>query len=347
MKENAKYHRMTYTTRLRIGTLYNAGHSGRFIAGQLDYTPSAICREIKHGLYDHLNGRTWEYEKKYSPDIAQQYADYQATIKGVPVKLGKRYDYVKHVAECIKAGWSPDVIVNRLKKEGKWTVSTSTLYRYIEKGYIPGITSKDLLEKPYRKSSKKSKEKKNPSRAPKGASIEERPKEIKFRKTFGHWEMDTVIGKAKGKKQAMLVLTERKTRYEIIEKLPDKTTKSVVRALARILAKYPIAVFQTITVDNGSEFQDCYGMEHDKHGNRRLTVYYCHPYCSCERGSNERANRIIRRFFPKGVSFAKYTSKHCHAAENWMNNLPRKILDYSTPAELFQQELDEIFLEAV
>lgn len=343
MKENAAYHRMTYMTRLRIEALYNAGHSGRFIARQLGYTPAAICREIKHGLYDHLNGSTWEMEKRYSAVIAQERAEYQVTIKGTPIKLGKRYDYVKHVAERIKAGWSPDVIVNRLRKEGKWTVSTATLYRYIDRGYIPGVASKDLLEKPTRKPSKQ-KDKGKHSKAPKGASIEERPKEISFRKTFGHWEMDTVIGKSKGKRQAMLVLTERKTRYEIIEKLPDKTTKSVVRALACILSKFPIAVFQTITVDNGSEFQDCYGMEYGKGSVKRLTVYYCHPYCSCERGSNERANRIIRRFFPKGVSFAKYTSKHCHAAANWMNDLPRKILDYSTPAELFRQELDSIFL---
>lgn len=345
MKREPSYHRINYTTRLRIETLKNAGHSACFIARQLGYTTSAITREIKHGLYDHLDSRTWLMVKRYSADVAQDYANKQATIKGLPIKLGNRYDYAKHVAEQMKAGWSPDVIVNRLKKEGKWTVSTTTLYRYIEQGYIPGVTSKSLLEKPKRKPSKKQKEEqeKKHNKAPKGASIEERPKEISFRKTFGHWEMDTVIGKAKGKKQAMLVLTERKTRYEIIVKLPDKTTKSVVRALARILEKYPIAVFQTITVDNGSEFQDCHGMEHGENGNRRLTVYYCHPYRSCERGSNERANRIIRRFFPKGTSFAKHTSEDCQQVADWMNNYPRKILDYATPAELFQEELEKFF----
>ena len=70
--------------------------------------------------------------------------------------LGNHYDYVKHVEERIKAGDSPDVIVHALKRENKWTVSTSTLYRYIENGYIPGITSKDLLEKPTRKPRKHS-----------------------------------------------------------------------------------------------------------------------------------------------------------------------------------------------
>jgi len=83
-------------------------------------------------------------------------------------------------------------------------------------------------------------------------------------------------------------------------------------------------------------------MEYNKKGEKRLNVYYCHPYRSTERASNERQNRIIRRFFPKGVSFAKYTSKDCQRVQDWMNNYPRKILDYSTPAELFQAELEKL-----
>lgn len=341
MKKARKYRRMNWTDRLKIEALYNAGHSYRFISRELGFTPAAIHTEVKHGLYDHLDGSTWLYIRKYSATIAQDYADQQATSKGVPIKLGKHYDYAAHVAVEVQAGKSPDIIVNELKKQGRWTVSTSTLYRYIENGYIPGVTSVDLLEKPKRKPRRKSVQ--LASRPPKGTSIERRPQEIDSRHTFGHWEMDTVIGKTKGKKQAVLVLTERKTRYEIIVKLWDKSTKSVIRALDYTLSKYPHGIFKTITVDNGSEFQDCYRMEHDKHGNKRLQVYYCHPYSSSERGSNERANRIIRRFFPKGHSFVKYTSKDCQNVADWMNNYPRKILDYSTPAQLFQAELEKFF----
>lgn len=341
MKKAGKYRRITWTDRLKIEALFNAGHSYQSIANELGFAKSAIHYEVQHGLYDHLDGKTWLTVQRYSATIAQQHADWQATIKGAPLKLGNHYDYVKHVEERIKAGDSPDVIVHALKRENKWTVSTSTLYRYIENGYIPGITSKDLLEKPTRKPRKK-KEDKPAARPPKGTSIERRPSEISTRETFGHWEQDTVIGKSKGKKQAVLVLTERKTRFEIIVKLWDKSCKSVIRVLDSVLAKYPQGTFKTITVDNGSEFQDCHRMEHDKKGIKRLDVYYCHPYRSTERASNERANRIIRRFFPKGVSFAKYTSKDCQRVQDWMNNYPRKILDYSTPAELFQKELENL-----
>lgn len=310
MKKKTKYRRLTWTDRLKIEALFNANHSYQFIANELGFRKSAIHYEVQHGLYDHLDGKTWLTVKRYSATIAQQYANWQATIKGAPLKLGNHYDFVQYVAERIKAGDSPDVIVHTLKKENKWTVSTSTLYRYMEKGYIPGITSKDLQEKPARKP-RKSREERQAARPPKGTS---------------------------------LVLTERKTRYEIIAKLWDKSCKSVIRALDSILSKYPQGTFKTITVDNGCEFQDCQRMEHNKKGEKRLDVYYCHPYRSTERASNERANRIIRRFFPKGASFAKYTSKDCQRVQDWMNNYPRKILDYSTPAELFQKELEK-FLE--
>ena len=65
-------------------------------------------------------------------------------------------------------------------------------------------------------------------------------------------------------------------------------------------------VFRSITVDNGSEFQDCAGMERSKRARKpRTKSYYCHPYSAYERGSNEHMNRIIRRFFPKGQALMK------------------------------------------
>lgn len=177
------------------------------------------------------------------------------------------------------------------------------------------------------------------TKAPKGTPIDRRPDEIDTRLTFGHWEFDSVIGKAKGKRQSVLTLTERKTRFEIILRVQAKTMAATVRALERTLSKFPQGTFKTITVDNGSEFQDCYGMEYDKHGNKRLTVYYAHPYSSWERGSNERNNRIIRRWFPKGRSLASVTQKDCDRVAAAMNAMPRKILNYATAAELFEQEI--------
>jgi len=224
-----------------------------------------------------------------------------------------------------------------LKKEHKWTVSTSTLYRYIDRGYIPNVSNSDLPYKPYRKRKYR---RVKAAAAPKGTSIERRPHEVEFRSSFGHWELDSVIGKSKGKNQSVLTLVERKTRYELVLKVPDKSALSTVKALRKTLCKFPTGTFQTITVDNGSEFADCEGMENAV--KNKLTVYYCHPYSSYERGTNERYNRVLRAFLPKGTSFAKITQKDCDAIAHRMNNTPRKVLNYATPQELFTQEIKKL-----
>ena len=334
------FRHLDWSDRLRIESLYNTGHTCLYIAKYLGFAPSSIYREVKHGLYEHLGAETTKRPWRYSAQIAQDYADYQATSKGSEIKLGKNYAYAKEVAAQIKQGVSIDTIVNVKKKKGQWTVSTTTLYRYVDLGYIPDVTNKLLPEKSHRK-------KRHPHtvkavKAPKGFPIDRRPLFIDERKAFGHWEFDSVIGSAKGQRQSILTLTERKTRYEIIFRAAAKTSAATVAALNKIIRQFPEGTFQTITVDNGSEFQDCYGMEHDEQGNKRLTIYYAHPYSSWERGTNERNNRIIRRYFPKGKSLAKVTQKQCDAVAASINAMPRKILGWHTAQELFEQEIANI-----
>lgn len=333
-----KYRRMTYTDRLKIEALYNAGLSYRAIAKETGFTAAAICTEVKRALYPHLGAETTRRPLHYSASIGQEIAAYNRSSRCAEIKLGKRFDYALFVADEIARGRSVDIITGSLRREGKWTVSTSTLYRYIDRGYIPNVTNSDLPEKLTRRY--KRRKSVIALRAPRGLSIERRPDFINDRSCFGHWEMDSVIGKAQGSREAFLVLTERVTRYQIIVRTTAKTAQNTVKALDNLLSAFPPNTFQTITVDNGSEFQDCYRMEHDKRGNKRLTVYYCHPFCSCERGSNERANRIIRRYFPKGKSLRKYTQKECTNVAHEMNTTPRKILNYETPENLFFRELE-------
>ncbi len=101
--------------------------------------------------------------------------------------------------------------------------------------------------------------------------------------------------------------------------------------------RFPKGTFKSITVDNGSEFQDADGIQ-------PLTnaLYYCHPYTSCERDSNENANRIIRRFLPKGRSMKNVKQKDCDTVAHYINNMHRKVLGYHTTAEPFQEELKAI-----
>ena len=245
--------------------------------------------------------------------------------------IGSNHAYARSISERIQNGESPDAICGSLRKEKAWTVSTSTLYRYIDRGYIPNVTIADLpcprCKRRYRKVRKA-------KRAPVGVSIEFRPYEVSARASFGHWEMDCVIGKAKGKRQALLVLTERLTRYEMIFKLSQKTAANVNRIVESTLSKYPQGTFRSITVDNGSEFASAYQLP--------LPVYYCHPFCSSERGSNENANKIIRRYFKKGRSLYHVTQAQCDAVAERMNAMHRKILDYHTAQELFDAHVNSL-----
>lgn len=177
---------------------------------------------------------------------------------------------------------------------------------------------------------------------PAGKSIEKRPEIVDTRTTFGHWEMDS-LESGKGFKRTWLMLTERKTRREIIVPMKDKTSESVVRALNGIERKlgalFP-RIFVTITCDNGTEFADAEGIESKRRGKgKRTTVYYCHPYTPSERGTNENQNGLIRRLVPKGTDLATLSPQEVKAAEAWLNSYPRKMFGFLCSEQLFREEL--------
>lgn len=232
-------------------------------------------------------------------------------------------------------------------KEGEFstTICVTTLYSYIDKGIFLKLTNKDL---PVKKNKKRGyhKVKKQQARANAGESIEKRPEEIDKREEFGHWEMDSVIGKRGKSKNTLLVLTERKTRDEIIFKLPDHTAEAVVAAVDRLERKWGELfkqVFKTITVDNGSEFAYCEALEKSVLGEgNRTKLYYCHPYSSWERGTNEVTNKMVRRKVPKGTDFDEKTEEEVQSIEDWINNYPRRIHGYHTAAERFTEEVEKL-----
>ena len=184
------------------------------------------------------------------------------------------------------------------------------------------------------------------ARLPSGDSIENREESVSRREDVGHWEMDTVVSSKKSKKR-LLVLTERMTRFELIELMKDGTTASVVAALDRLERRFGARRFQemfkTITTDNGSEFADCAGMEAScERARARTHIYYCHPYSAYERGSNEVGNRMIRRRLPKGTDFSKLTRRTVKEIEAWMNDYPRERLGWTTARRAFMAAMENV-----
>lgn len=344
MKQKRK--NLTYTQRLQIETLNNARKSKQEIAKQLGLHICTIYRELKRGAYVHTfkQPNFWYGDKiikqvRYSAQISQDRYNNLCSAKGRPLKIGKDYAFVDYIEKRVtKDKVSACAVLGEIKYKNlpfETQISKTTLYRYISLGLFPNIK----LEK-----RKQAYKKLKIKRAPKGTSIERRPKEIKDRRSFGHWEMDCVCGKTRS---VLLVLSERLTRKEIILKMENQKAVNVVKCLnilERKFGKNFKKIFKTITVDNGSEFSDFIGMQKSCYGKfaTRTQVYYCHPYCSSERGTNERLNREIRRLIPKGSDISKYSVKDIQYVEDWVNNYPREVLGFATSEELFNKHLQSI-----
>ena len=169
-----------------------------------------------------------------------------------------------------------------------------------------------------------------------------RPKNINLRDAFGHWEIDSIIGSSKGKKESCLVITERMTRQEIVMKVLDKTAASTTKAmqcLKRKLGRDFNKLFLTVSSDNGCEFADQDGFD-----NLGVPVFYCHPQAPHERGSNENNNKLLRRHFPKGESMKKKTQHDATLAQHFINGYPREMFDGKSSGDLFRDELQKLNL---
>lgn len=336
---------LSQNDRIKMETMLNSGHKVVEVAEYLHVHRSTIYREIKRGEYTHRNSDYTE-ETRYSNDLGQKNHDWNAQGKGRNIKIGNDRPLAEYIEEkIIEDKYSPEAALAAAAESGiefTTSISVRTLYRYIDKGIFLKLTNKDLPVKGKRK--KHNKRVKVQKRASAGESIENRPDEVKDREIFGHWEMDTVKGKQGVTKSCMLVLTERKTRDEIIVKLPDQKAASVVEAIDRLERKWGdmfTKVFRSITVDNGVEFSDYEGLERSvlHEGEKRTFAFYCHPYSSWERGSNENNNRLIRRHIPKGEDFDEKQDRDIEYIENWINNYPRGIFGFKTSAQLFEEEI--------
>lgn len=336
---NTKERTFSHLTAFDRGQIQALRHEGKTlqeIADVIGCHKSTVSREIKRGTVTQRASDLSEYEV-YFPETGQAIYESHRSRCGAKYKLAQAVEFIHFAVEKMKVyQWSPDAVcgyaeVHKLFEGAR--VCTKTLYHYIDLGLLP-VKNIDLPLKVRRKTKTKH------IRANKkvlGASIEERPPHIDEREEFGHWEIDTVLGHRQ-KGAALLTLTERKTRKEHIIKIERKSTDGVHAAIQQLKSIYGPefpSVFKTITSDNGSEFSEL----SQAISFEQVKVYYTHPYTSCERGTNERHNGLIRRFIPKGKSIEDLDNTLIAYVENWCNTLPRKIFGYHSPNDRFEEEM--------
>ena len=336
---------LTPTKRIQLDAFIRAGMKPKDIAKELGVHHTTIYRELKRCTYEHLNS-DYTTETRYNPEGAQ--ARYEANLraKGPELKIGNDYELADYlIAKIRDEKYSPEAAIGEAEVKGwpfKTHICASTAYNYI-RGEIFGDELTVSMLPQHGKRHQPERPAGSMPRKPAGRSIEDRPEHINDRSTFGHWEMDSVES-CQGVSNTYIVMTERKTRREIIIPSPDKTSASVVAALDTLEKKvgskvFPL-IFQSITCDNGCEFADAAGIERSITGRGpRTEVYYCHPYRPSERGSNENQNGLIRRHLPKGTDLSTISYEETKRIEDWLNNYPRKMFGYLCSEQLFLEEI--------
>lgn len=321
-----------------IQTLKKLGYSNRAIAREINCSPSTVGYELRRGTPVYCGrGRRPGYSAKRGAAVYKVNRSRCRRPKSVP----RESAFLRWVAEQVRTHkWSLDACVgyacrNRLFPS-ETIPCTKTLYNLIWKGELT-LTLFDLPEA----LSRRAKGKPRVSKRLNGKSIEERPDEVAQRNTFGHWESDTVLGQKKKGEPAVFTIVERLTGYCLSIRASEKTSAGIAGAMEMLHERFGdkfSEVFRTITTDNGNEFSAF--SEFEAFGTK---VYFAHPYSAWERPVNERTNRLLRRYIPKGVSIHNFSDEQILMFSDEINALPRMRLAYRTPEELFECQLDLIY----
>lgn len=346
-----KYSQLSHDERNAIYILQCEWYTKKQIATKLNRHPSTIAREIKRNSsliskkFNHLPEEEKTKDKyHYLPDTAQNKRNKRRKQANWRPPLKTTYTY-HFVIEKLKAGWSPDIIAWTIKREypyyKKFHISHECIYQFIYKKENENLHLKQFLVRKHKTRRKYSgrKTQKTP-KIPNRRNIIERNqlyKKLENRKEFWHFEGDSILSQ-RTTYSAIHTEVERKTRFIFATKIQRKTAEYTTQATISIFQKFPKGTIKTTTWDNWTEFSN-----HEQL--TRITgipVFFADPYKSWQRWTNEHANGMIRRFFPKGTNFDEITEEQIQEVVNYLNNRPRKILGYRTAKECFDEELEKL-----
>ena len=315
-KKESKISHFSFEERVKIETYLGEDLSKRKIAEKMCRSPKAVRKEIVRnsvrGTYTALKAQVKSYQRRWR-------------VQKDVLKIAVNSVLRKYVETHLKQYWSPESISGRLKyvdrhlpyigKDAVYAYVASVHGRSLEqylwwkgKKYKPGIP-REMIEN--------------------RIMIDERPKSVDTRHYYGDWEGDFIVSGKNGS-GALLVLVERKSRYVIIWKLPDRRI-ATVNAVLKLTFGGGQLVTRSLTVDNDISFR----MHEEMSEIIGAPVFFCHPYHSWEKGAVEKMNQLIRRFVPKRSDISKVSEDTIRWIEGILNNKPLECLQFKTPAEMF------------
>lgn len=315
---------LTHGDRYYIKAQRDMGKSIEKIARKLKVNKSTISRELSRNCG----------KRGYRPKQAQEKARRRwegaakATKMNRPLKV--------YLTKKIRQDWSPEQITGRLRLEDLVSVSHERIYQFIGEDKAAGGDLWTHLRWSNKKRRKRYGVRDRRGEIPNRRSIEKRGKKANKRKKLGHLERDLMIGN--GHRGALLTIVDRKSRMTFAVRLNGKSAKEVHQATLKTLR--PIqSLLKTMTNDNGKEFA-----AHERTAKRlKVKVYFCHPYSSYERGTNENTNGLLRQYFPKSkTDFTKVSNREVRTSLNKLNGRPRKCLGFKTPLEIIRKKLAKV-----
>lgn len=301
-----RYQRVTEADRYQIQAYLKSQVSVGQMSGLLGFHKTTIYREIRR------NGRRQEYQASYAQRLARRRFRHCRRTYKLEGSLKEQ------VLDKLQIQWSPEQIAVRFIKEKVPCVSFSTIYRFIRRNQYHEAY-KTLLRSYNKRGAGRIRQRRRIQGL--GLSISQRPTSANHRSRLGHWERDTMY--IQDQKQ-VLVCTDRKSRFTVVEPLKKVDTTSVAQQTQAMLHRMP---YQTMTNDNGPEFRS--------KNNIGVPVYFCEPRKPQQRGTIENTIGLLRQYIKRKTSMSELTHQRVQLIQNRINHRPRKCLDFNTPYEIF------------
>jgi len=307
------YKQLTQEQRYQIYVLLKTGQTQTQIAAMIGVHKSTLSRELSR----NRGQRGYRAKQAHQKALSRR--------KKAVARIGPETWAV--VEDKLRQDWSPEQISGWLKSRQGITISHEWIYQYV----LADKRAGGDLHRHLRCQKKRRKRYGSYDRRgqmPNRVSIDERPAVVDRRERLGDWEADTIFGK--GRRQAIVTLTERKSRLALLYKVEQRKADQVGEAIVELLQPVVDDV-HTVTLDNGKEFA-----EHERLAKvLEADFYFAHPYAAWERGTNENMNGLIRQYIPKNRDLSTVTSQELVMIMRRLNHRPRKCLDFMSPFEVF------------
>jgi IS30 family transposase len=315
--KQTKHSHIKKEERLEIAILLDKSYSLRSIAKALERSPSTLSEEIRR---NSVKGAYDPFKANHKAHVRRKHSKYQGK------KINEDNFLKQYIETKLKKHWSPDAISGKMRKEGQpFYTSKTAIYEFLYSARGQRYCCY-LYSRRYR--SRKQKKKTKRALIPNRIGIERRPKKVELNTEYGHFEGDTIVsGRKTGSKAALSVIYERKAKYIDARKIDSLKPKMNNHAIASM--EEGLTRIKSMTLDNGIE-----NIRHELLG---FLTFFCDPYSAWQKGGVEQANKLIRRFIPKGSDIGKYSEEYVKKVIDILNNMPRKSLGYMTPLEVMRE----------